>query len=167
MGKPPRYSTKSGRELPHVACEIPGGINRPFSTVFASSIYEKMGLSPNFNVTTGYYRGVSLWQGRRLPSRCSISGAIDAPWLKCSLDRKVSMEREMISCELLEQCLFFSEPTAQMPSTAKALKARYCTGGGHHACARYIISRKLGKEQIPEDLFPNQLDRLLEVLGFL
>lgn len=70
-------------------------------------------------------------------------------------------------CELLAQCTVLNEEPANMPSTARALKSRYCLGSGCRACARYIIFRKLGKEKIPADLLPNQHDRVLDLLGFL
>lgn len=72
-----------------------------------------------------------------------------------------------MDCEYLDQCLFFNNKVPDMPSTTRVLKIRYCTGGGNRACARFIIGKKLGKEKIPEDLCPNQLDRLEELLGFL
>jgi hypothetical protein len=54
-----------------------------------------------------------------------------------------------------------------MPSTSIALKSKYCKEGACSACAIYIVFKKLGKENIPENLFPNQLDKVREILGFL
>jgi len=73
----------------------------------------------------------------------------------------------MISCELQEECLFFHNKIAVMPSTLSALKAKYCREGACSACARYIVHKKLGKECIPENLFPNQLEKVRELLGFM
>ncbi|MCM2358484.1 MAG: hypothetical protein NDI77_10070 [Geobacteraceae bacterium] len=72
----------------------------------------------------------------------------------------------MTDCDLLDQCRFFNGQTVEMPSTVTALKTKYCRGGGYSSCTRHIISRKMGKEQVPEDLFPNQHDRLQEFLDF-
>ena len=73
----------------------------------------------------------------------------------------------MIACELQEQCIFFKCNTTDTAVATTALKMRYCTGGGYRACARYIVSRKLGTDSIPPNLFPNQLYRLEEIIGFL
>lgn len=73
----------------------------------------------------------------------------------------------MITCELQEECLFFHNKIPVMPSTSHALKAKYCREGACSACARYIVYKKLGKENIPETLFPNQLEKVRELLGFL
>ena len=73
----------------------------------------------------------------------------------------------MITCELQEECLFFHNKIAVMPSTSIALKTKYCKEGACSACAIYIVFKKLGKEKIPENLFPNQLDKVRELLGFL
>lgn len=70
----------------------------------------------------------------------------------------------MADCELLDQCRFFNGQTVEMPSTVTALKAKYCKGGSYSNCTRYIISQEIGREKVPEDLFPNQHDRLPEFL---
>lgn len=73
----------------------------------------------------------------------------------------------MRDCELLKQCPFFKDEKGEMPSTARYLKMRYCTGGDYYTCARYMVFRKIGQERVPSDLFPNQLDRLGEILDFM
>jgi hypothetical protein len=77
------------------------------------------------------------------------------------------MGRTMLNCKLLEHCPFFHDETSGMPLTARELKKRYCKAGSYHACARYVVFKKLGNEKIPADLFPNQQDRLTEILDFL
>ncbi len=72
----------------------------------------------------------------------------------------------MVACELQERCIFYSCKMTDITATAAALKARYCTGRGYRTCARYIVFRKLGEASIPANLFPNQLYRLEEILGF-
>jgi len=47
---------------------------------------------------------------------------------------------------------------ANMPATAELYKRRYCHGDNSQ-CARFMILKNLGKEKMPNDLFPNQLER--------
>jgi len=69
------------------------------------------------------------------------------------------------ACRLLEQCIFFKDKMADMPSTAKSIKARYCWGGGSSTCARYLVSEKLGADKVPQDLLPSQTDRIEEIFN--
>jgi hypothetical protein len=74
---------------------------------------------------------------------------------------------KMITCELQEECQFFQNKIPVMPSTSRVLKTKYCKEGACSACAIYIVFKKLGKEKVPGNLFPNQLDKVREILGFL
>ncbi len=73
----------------------------------------------------------------------------------------------MLECTLLKQCHFFNKKQVDMPGKIMYLKMKYCTGGGSCACARYVLSRKLGQETIPEHLLPDQWTVVREILGFL
>lgn len=73
----------------------------------------------------------------------------------------------MTACDLLEQCMFYKCQITDLATTTRTLKMRYCKGGGNSACARYIVCKKIGVEKIPENLFPDQLNRLEEILGFM
>jgi hypothetical protein len=42
-------------------------------------------------------------------------------------------------------------------------KKAFCRGD-NSSCARYMIFVSLGREAVPLDLFPNQVDRALEIL---
>lgn len=70
----------------------------------------------------------------------------------------------MPACRLLEQCAFFNDKMNDMPSTAKIIKTRYCWEGGNSPCARYLVFEKLGMDKVPQDLLPNQIDRMEEIL---
>ena len=69
----------------------------------------------------------------------------------------------MEECERLATCPFFNDKMANMPTTAENLKKRYCRGN-FSDCARYIVMKKLGKEKVPADLFPHQVERAQEII---
>ena len=64
----------------------------------------------------------------------------------------------MPKCEFLDACAFFNDRLATMPSTAELFKKNFCLGE-YEKCARYLVASKLGRENVPPDLFPNQLQR--------
>lgn len=70
----------------------------------------------------------------------------------------------MSDCELLEKCIFFNDKMANMPSTAQVIKRKYCTGDSSE-CARYMVCKALGRERVPADLFPNQVEKAREVIA--
>jgi len=61
-------------------------------------------------------------------------------------------------CELTQNCIFFNDKMADMPSTAEIFKTIYCREDSSK-CARMMIVRSLGRERVPADLFPNQADK--------
>ena len=69
----------------------------------------------------------------------------------------------MSACSLLEQCIFFKDKMVDMPSTARSIKERYCMGSGNSACARYLVSERLGSHRVPQDLLPSEMDRMEEI----
>jgi hypothetical protein len=64
----------------------------------------------------------------------------------------------MADCEMISKCLFFNDKMANMPSTASMLKKKYCQGD-FAKCARYTVCKALGRERVPADLTPSQMDR--------
>jgi len=50
-----------------------------------------------------------------------------------------------------------------MPITEQHLKDIYCTDLPH-TCARYIVCKALGKDQVPLDLFPDELTRAERII---
>ncbi len=68
----------------------------------------------------------------------------------------------MAECEKLAKCPFFAGKMANMPSVAELLKRNYCLGD-KTLCARYQVA-SAGKT-VPFDLFPNDTDRVREILG--
>lgn len=70
----------------------------------------------------------------------------------------------MTNCECLPKCIFFNDNMAEVPVTAERLKKKYCLGD-YSACARYMIFKKLGREHVPENLYPHQVEKAEEILG--
>ncbi len=64
----------------------------------------------------------------------------------------------MADCEMLAKCLFFNDKMANMPAMAEMMKKKYCRGD-NSKCARYMVCTRLGREKVPPDLNPSQLDR--------
>ena len=70
----------------------------------------------------------------------------------------------MADCECLEKCPFFNDKMEDMPSTAAIYKTRFCKDD-FNGCARYMVFKKLGREKVPTNLFPNQVERAQEILS--
>lgn len=67
-------------------------------------------------------------------------------------------EIDMADCELVSGCIFFNDMMSNMPSTSSVFKLMYCNDN-FTGCARYVVRSEMGKEAVPADLFPNQIDR--------
>jgi len=50
-----------------------------------------------------------------------------------------------------------------MPSMAQLIKKKYCEDD-NSKCARYIVFKVLGKEGVPSDMFPTQIERAKELI---
>jgi len=70
----------------------------------------------------------------------------------------------MPDCELLAACPFFNDKMADLPSMAGIFKNKYCKED-FRSCARHMVFKKLGKNAVPKDLFPNQLARAQKLLN--
>ena len=68
----------------------------------------------------------------------------------------------MENCERLEACPFFRDELHYLPQTARFLKEAYCNGD-KWKCARYLVVSEGIKP--PADLFPNQSDRVSQILN--
>ena len=69
----------------------------------------------------------------------------------------------MADCTLLATCVFFNDQMASIPSTAEIFKLKYCRGDNAD-CARFMVFSARGREHVPPDLFPNQLDIAQKVI---
>ncbi|HUX21245.1 MAG TPA: hypothetical protein VMW69_08385 [Spirochaetia bacterium] len=64
----------------------------------------------------------------------------------------------MYECPYVDDCTFLSRTIADLPDVAFLMKARHCERG-HEACARYILAERLGRERVPDELYPNQMGK--------
>lgn len=70
----------------------------------------------------------------------------------------------MPECDLLEKCPFFNRTLPKMPTPAEMFKDLYCRRN-FYICARYLVAKKLGREAVPLDLFPNHEAKARELLA--
>jgi hypothetical protein len=71
--------------------------------------------------------------------------------------------KKMAKCELLERCPFFNEKMARMPRSAEIMKNMFCKGK-YGECARYLVYKKYGSENVPKDLFPGEYKRARDLI---
>ena len=69
----------------------------------------------------------------------------------------------MSECEVLESCPFFKEKMEDMPEHVELFKTLYCRGN-NQVCARYMVLKEIGREQVPSDLFPNHVEEANNIL---
>lgn len=69
----------------------------------------------------------------------------------------------MADCELLGTCIFFNDKMATMPGITNLMKSRYCRGDNSQ-CARYMIFQRLGRDSVPGDLAPNDVERAKKII---
>ncbi len=70
----------------------------------------------------------------------------------------------MAKCELTATCIFFNDQMLNMPSTGAVYKKIYCQQDFEN-CARYVVFKAIGRENVPKDLFPNQGDRARTIIN--
>jgi hypothetical protein len=70
----------------------------------------------------------------------------------------------MAECELLPQCPFFNERMINLPVTTERMKKRLCLTDNSQ-CARFMVFEALGRDKVPADLFPHQVDRAKAILA--
>ncbi len=75
----------------------------------------------------------------------------------------LTKNKKMAKCECLEKCDFFNDKMANMPSMAHIIKMKYCESDNSE-CARYVVYKVLGKEGVPSNMFPTQMDRARELI---
>ena len=69
----------------------------------------------------------------------------------------------MKPCDQIETCRFFLSAMREMPTVAEMMKQRYCQGA-FDTCARQLVLRKVGSEQVPINLAPNDTQRAREII---
>jgi hypothetical protein len=73
-------------------------------------------------------------------------------------------EVAMASCKFIETCIFFNDKMAEMPSIANLYKRRFCEAGDP-SCARHRVVEALGRENVPQNLYPNDAERADALIG--
>ena len=73
------------------------------------------------------------------------------------------MNQDKEVCEGLKNCPFFNDRMKDMPATAELFKKTYCKDN-FEDCARFIVSKRIGREKVPLDLFPNQKQRVNDII---
>jgi hypothetical protein len=68
-----------------------------------------------------------------------------------------------MDCDGLATCPFFNDKMAKIPLAVDLYKRSYCKGD-FSGCARYMVKQAFGKEPVPADLYPNEIERAREIL---
>jgi hypothetical protein len=72
----------------------------------------------------------------------------------------------MKKCAIIDECPFFNDQLPRM-HTAKEreeMKKKFC-GGGNSQCARFIVAKAMGLEEVPGNLYPEDHFRISVILG--
>lgn len=70
----------------------------------------------------------------------------------------------MAACECLAGCPFFNDKMKEKPATATIYKETYCLSGDNEKCARHQVKVALGKDNVPADLYPSQVEKVPGIL---
>ncbi len=70
----------------------------------------------------------------------------------------------MAQCEKLSACPFFNDKMANKPGMTNLFKNNYCLKDNSQ-CARYMVATKLGKEKVPTDMYPNEVERATKLIA--
>jgi hypothetical protein len=70
----------------------------------------------------------------------------------------------MPDCERMSECPYYSgELMKTFPMMLEIRQKRYCRGD-YTTCARYMVFKALGKQNVPADLIPSQTERAKEII---
>ncbi len=70
----------------------------------------------------------------------------------------------MADCVCLQGCPFFNDKMPDNSGMGAIFKKKYCQGD-YDKCARYMIFKALGKNKVPENLYPNMHDQAKAVIA--
>ena len=68
-----------------------------------------------------------------------------------------------MACKNLEKCPFYNDKMDINKGIGKLYKMNYCEKDPTQ-CARFQVSSKLGKELVPQNLYPNMHERAKQIL---
>jgi hypothetical protein len=66
-------------------------------------------------------------------------------------------------CENIKGCLFYNDKMDIDSALGKMYKRKYCEGD-KTICARYIVASRIGRENVPANLYPNMHERAKKIL---
>lgn len=70
----------------------------------------------------------------------------------------------MADCDCLPGCPFFHDRMKDMPSLSRLWKKEYCQGD-FVRCARHMVKEALGSQAVPDNLFPNMIEKAREIIA--
>jgi hypothetical protein len=76
----------------------------------------------------------------------------------------ISGKKGMADCPNLRGCAFFNDRMPGESGLGSMYKKNFCLGE-YSMCARFMVSESLGKEKIPENLYPNMADRAKQLIA--
>lgn len=66
-----------------------------------------------------------------------------------------------MNCPSLAGCPFFN---GRMPAVEAAQKNQFCLGD-NSSCARFMVAKALGKDNVPSRLYPHQKEKAEELIA--
>ena len=70
----------------------------------------------------------------------------------------------MADCEFLKGCSLFNRTLPMDSALGELFKKNYCQGD-NTTCARYEVTKTLGREKVPADLYPFSIERANQILA--
>ena len=68
-----------------------------------------------------------------------------------------------MACEKLQGCLFFNDKMPIDTGLGKLYKESFCEGD-FASCAGFRVAQELGREKVPQTLYPNMDDEAEELI---
>lgn len=69
----------------------------------------------------------------------------------------------MANCKILNICPFFNNKMGMEALAADFYKKKFCQGD-YSSCARYTLYTTLSNNEVPLDLYPNELERAINII---
>ncbi len=68
------------------------------------------------------------------------------------------------SCKHIGHCELARDETGYSPEFARIIRTRWCRAS-YTDCARYHVARALGREAVPVDFFPSEMERVASFIA--
>ena len=69
----------------------------------------------------------------------------------------------MAECPSIKNCPFYNDRMSGMVTTVSLFENKYCKHN-NQKCARWKVTSTLGKEYVPLDLYPNQIEDAYRII---